>query len=91
MKIKQVPTLTYREIDGEYYVTNIRKREVVVLNELAFRILEVADDCDMDDVCLFFSGQSDSVVDFQHYHNNLSREEVICFLEKLRTLSLIQF
>lgn len=91
MRIKQTRALTYRHIDGDYYVTNIRNREVVVLNELAFRILEVADACDVDDVCRFFTEQSETAAIVKHQHKAISREEVVHFLEELKTLSLIDF
>lgn len=48
MKVIQIKHLTYREIDGLFYVINSKFREAVVLNQTAFEILQSANDIEED-------------------------------------------
>ncbi len=89
MKIRQAKALTYRKIDDNYYVTNSLSCEVIILNEYAFRILEVANNCYPDDVCSLFSDQLNASDDIQL--SSLTKQEVMCFLDELKDLSLIEF
>lgn len=90
MLITQLSNLTYREIDGLYYVTNPVRREVVVLNDSAFRILQLADKKTVEDVCDLASTTSGN--DGKNSQEmGINREDTVMFLESVRTLGLIEF
>lgn len=90
MLIKQLSNLTYREIDGLYYVTNPIRREVVVFNDLAFRILQLADKRTVEVVCDMASSISGNDVR-NSQDMGINREDTLMFLESVRTLGLIEF
>ena len=90
MFIKQTPNLTYRAIDGCYYVVNPLRREVVVLNESAFRILELAHDCTLDKLCAVLSQTIHNSTFLISSNDTFDREEIIMCLQSLKEASLIE-
>lgn len=84
--IQQLPNLTYTTIENLYYITNPIRREVIVLNKTAFLILQTAHEITIEDLCDVISVKNDDVT-FQ----NISREDILSYLESLKNLELIEY
>ncbi len=91
MLIKQISDLVYREIDNKYYITNTQRHEVVVLNEAAFRILELAHEKTVEEICEAL--ESSNVCLCNHEEGNDTEQEasIKAFLDQLRASGLIMF
>lgn len=83
MLIKQPSNLTYREVDGLYYITNIVRHEVVVLNESAFKILQLSNQRTIEEVLDLTSDNEQNM--------KFNRDETLMFLESLRSAGLIDY
>lgn len=80
MQIKQVHDLVYQKIDKKYYITNINRREVVVLNEFGFKILEISENKTVDELCNLILSKY-----------KVCREDITIFLKDLSLNGLIEY
>lgn len=90
-KVRQAANLIYRVVDGKYYVTNPERRELVVLNEAGFKILQAAHDCTVHEVYMRCCEADTTQSASRSAVRNLSREEVLTYLGRLREVLLIYF
>jgi PHD/YefM family antitoxin component YafN of YafNO toxin-antitoxin module len=77
--IKQMPDLLYKKVDDKYYITNMVRKEVVVVNESAFRILELSDNKTVDEITAVVK---DDI--------GMTDEEVREFLKQLSSAGLLE-
>ncbi|MDJ0762343.1 MAG: hypothetical protein QNJ97_05085 [Myxococcota bacterium] len=90
--IKQTSGLVFRKVDNFYYVTNPHRRQVAVLNGSAFRVLELAENRSVNDLCQMLCSVKDSSSESTEVPTALlDRGDVIECLQALDTANLIQF
>ncbi len=77
--IKQIPDLLYKKIDDKYYITNTFRKEVIVVNEPAFKILELSDSKTVDEIAALVKDDM-----------GMTCEEVSEFLKQLSSAGLLE-
>jgi len=90
-KVRQAANLTYRVVDGKYYVTNPERRELVVLNEDGFKILQAAHDFTVQEIYMRCCEVDTTESAPRSAARSLSRDDILTFLGRLREVSLIDF
>jgi hypothetical protein len=75
--------LTFRVVNGRYYVTNPSRREVVVMNQPAFQTLQLSHGKTKDELHKILRKSPGT--------SQIQREEMLRCLEEFRTLHLINY
>ena len=90
--VMQTPGLVFRRIDDLYYVTNPHKRQIVVLNVSAFRILELVNKRSVEDLCrILCSDGGVSGADSEALPFSFDNDDILKCLRSLNEASLISF
>jgi len=82
--VSQPRHLTYKEVDGQFFVTNHDTQEIVVLNRRGFDILRLCQDRTIAGICVCLSRDAAQSIP------PIKSEEVIEFLSSLLNIGLIR-
>jgi len=88
--IRQAKNLTYRVIDGNYYIINPVAKNTVILNKSAFEILEICNDVTFHKLCNTFLKDENNKMNITPT-NYFNKNELLQFLYSLKNYELLEF